>query len=153
MQRYRVNYGLLVGLVLGVIVFAGGAYALYRYQDSAKADRYLRRAEEAEQSGDILKIGSWHYYQRLWYSSIQREFSVGEFAAALMDLDLDGEAAAGRVQSSTGRVQFEGHHQRRLGTGLASQPRHRSQQQHTSGQRNAWIHGSPPQYKRYQTLP
>ncbi len=53
MQRYRVNVGLLVGLVLGVIVFAGGDYGLYKYQDTAKADRYLTRAEEAEKSGDF----------------------------------------------------------------------------------------------------
>ncbi len=88
MQRYRVNYGLLVGLVLGVIVFAGGAYALYKYQDSAKADRYLRRAEEAEQSGDIREAWMQLFrYTRYNKEDLAAREKLADTSAKLLTLD------------------------------------------------------------------
>lgn len=52
MQRYRVNYSLLIGLVVGTFVLIGGAYGLYRIQKERNADRLLVQAEE---EADILK--------------------------------------------------------------------------------------------------
>ncbi len=52
MQRYRINYPLLIGLVVGTFVLIGGAYGLYRVQKERNADRLLVKAEQTE---DILE--------------------------------------------------------------------------------------------------
>ncbi|MEM8865391.1 MAG: tetratricopeptide repeat protein [Planctomycetota bacterium] len=53
MQRYRVNYGLLIGLVVGVIAIGGGIYGLYLYQQSRNAGALIAEADAAEAAGDI----------------------------------------------------------------------------------------------------
>lgn len=53
MQRYRVNLPLLIGLVVGTIVLAGGSYGLYYFQKERNANRLLVREEAARAEGDL----------------------------------------------------------------------------------------------------
>ncbi|MGL4511779.1 MAG: tetratricopeptide repeat protein [Lacipirellulaceae bacterium] len=55
MQRYRVNFPLLVTLVVGTIALLGGTYGLYRFQASRNADQLLTRAAEAKEEGDSVE--------------------------------------------------------------------------------------------------
>jgi heme/copper-type cytochrome/quinol oxidase subunit 2 len=52
MQRYRVNYVLLIALVVGFVVFGVGMFFLWRYQVDRNATRLLARADAAEAEGD-----------------------------------------------------------------------------------------------------
>ena len=52
LQRYRVNYHLLVGLIVGGFLTAAACYLLWRFQVDRNANRLLARAEAAEASGD-----------------------------------------------------------------------------------------------------
>lgn len=52
MQRYRVNYTLLIGLVVGSLVASGGGYFLWRYQINRSANWYQERAEKQLADGD-----------------------------------------------------------------------------------------------------
>src|SRR5689334_4856355 len=53
MQRYRVNYPLLIGLVVGFVVLAPATYFLWRYQVNKNADRLIAKADAAEASGNL----------------------------------------------------------------------------------------------------
>ncbi|TWT46650.1 tetratricopeptide repeat protein [Botrimarina hoheduenensis] len=55
MQRYRVNFPLLIGLVVGSILVIGGGFGLWRYQLSRNAGRLLDRAEVAREDGNLSK--------------------------------------------------------------------------------------------------
>lgn len=48
MQRYRVNYVLLAGLLVGAVVAAGSIYGIWYWQMSGNASSLLERAEVAE---------------------------------------------------------------------------------------------------------
>ena len=53
MQRYRVNFPLLIGLVVGTLVLFVGAFFLWRFQLNRNAGRLLTRAEEAREQGEL----------------------------------------------------------------------------------------------------
>lgn len=52
MQRYRVNYVLLIGLIVGLFVAAGSIYGVWVWQMTGNANQILDRANEAEAEGD-----------------------------------------------------------------------------------------------------
>lgn len=56
MERYRVNYGLLIGLVVGVIALGGGAFGLYKFQQSRNAGRFIEEANKAEEENDLRGV-------------------------------------------------------------------------------------------------
>lgn len=63
MQRYRVNYPLLIGLVGGVVLLIGGGLGLYFFQLSRNAGRLLDRAQEMRDEGNLVKaISLMHDY-------------------------------------------------------------------------------------------
>ncbi|MEO0528968.1 MAG: tetratricopeptide repeat protein [Planctomycetota bacterium] len=55
MQRYRVNLPLLIGLVVGSVVLAGGSYGLYTFQKARNANRLLDQEQEARAEGDLKR--------------------------------------------------------------------------------------------------
>ena len=55
MQRYRVNYPLLAGLVVGSVAFVVASFFLWRYQVNKNASRLLAKADAAEASGSLRK--------------------------------------------------------------------------------------------------
>jgi tetratricopeptide (TPR) repeat protein len=65
MQRYRVNYRLLVGLAVGMVVSAGSAFALWRYQVDKNADALIERATKLQAENDYeLAIQTMFKYVR-----------------------------------------------------------------------------------------
>lgn len=54
MQRYHVNYPLLIGLVVGTVVVLGGGYGLWKVQVERNAGRLMTRADEARTEGELL---------------------------------------------------------------------------------------------------
>ena len=56
MQRYRVNYVLLIALVVGSFAFAGAAYGLWKFQVDRNADRLLAKADAAAASGEVQQV-------------------------------------------------------------------------------------------------
>src|SRR3972149_1754159 len=52
MQQYRVNYGLLVGLLVGSLIVSGAAYALWRFQIDRKAGALIAVATTALEEDD-----------------------------------------------------------------------------------------------------
>lgn len=54
MQRYHVNYPLLIGLVVGTIVVIGGGYGIWKVQVERNAGRLMTRADEARAEGELL---------------------------------------------------------------------------------------------------
>ncbi len=58
MQRYRVNYVLLIGLTVGAVVASGAVYGVWAMQMSHNAGVLLERADKAEANGDLADAAS-----------------------------------------------------------------------------------------------
>ncbi|WP_425396115.1 tetratricopeptide repeat protein [Aeoliella sp.] len=58
MQRYRVNYGLLIGLLVGGLVAAGSVYGIWWWQMKSNASTMLSRAEAAEAKGNYAEAAT-----------------------------------------------------------------------------------------------
>lgn len=56
MQRYRVNYTLLVVFLVGILVSSGAVYGLWRYQVGRKAGDLIVLADELEKEGKPLEV-------------------------------------------------------------------------------------------------
>jgi cellulose synthase operon protein C len=86
MQRYRVNYRLLIGLVVGFLVMAPAAYGLWRFQVGRNADQLLGKAEAAEKSGNAAeRFESLQLFMKLRPNDEEALVKYGEAAAALFD--------------------------------------------------------------------
>lgn len=53
MQQYRVNYRLLIGLAIGLLVISAATFFLHRYQLDRNADILIASGEKAQKSGDL----------------------------------------------------------------------------------------------------
>lgn len=53
MQQYRVNYPLLIGLIVGTLVCSGAVYALWKFQIDRKSGWLIAEAEKAHKAGDL----------------------------------------------------------------------------------------------------
>ena len=83
MQQYRVNYPLLIGLVVGTFVCSGAVYGLWRFQIERKSGWLIREAEEAREAGDVRRAVE--YYGQ--YLSIQKNEEVSlKYAQAFSEL-------------------------------------------------------------------
>ncbi len=63
MQRYRVNYSLLIGLFVGALVVSGGGYLLWRFQINKSANWYQETAEKQLADGDAREA---FRYQKMY---------------------------------------------------------------------------------------
>lgn len=55
MQQYRVNYGLLIGLIIATLVLIGGAFGVHHFQLDRNADILIETAQAAQKEGDLSK--------------------------------------------------------------------------------------------------
>ncbi len=53
MQQYRVNYGLLIGLIVGTSVACAATFGLWTYQINRNAGALISTGEKAQQDGDL----------------------------------------------------------------------------------------------------
>ncbi|HJQ80823.1 MAG TPA: tetratricopeptide repeat protein [Lacipirellulaceae bacterium] len=64
MQQYRVNFSLLIGLVIGTLVCSGAVYGIWRFQIERKSGALLVEAEKARKAGDYREEVK-YYWQYL----------------------------------------------------------------------------------------
>ena len=53
MQQYRINYGLLISMTIGLLVILAATFVVHRYQLSRNADAARRLRRERQQEGDL----------------------------------------------------------------------------------------------------
>ncbi len=53
MQQYRVNFGLLIGLVVGTLLVSAATYGLWLFQINRNADTLIAAGEKSQQAGDL----------------------------------------------------------------------------------------------------
>ncbi len=53
MQQYRVNFGLLIGLAVGMFVVSAATYGLHKFQIDRNADTLTAAGEQAQAEGDL----------------------------------------------------------------------------------------------------
>ena len=67
MQQYRVNYSMLIGLLIGTVVCSGAVYGLWRFQINRKSGWLISEADKALKAGEIRDAKD--YYEQ--YLSIR----------------------------------------------------------------------------------
>jgi tetratricopeptide (TPR) repeat protein len=83
MQQYRVNYPLLIGLLVGTLVCSGAVFAIWKFQIERKSGWLISEADKAREEGNVRRAAEL-YGQ---YLSIQWENDVRlKFAQASADL-------------------------------------------------------------------
>jgi tetratricopeptide (TPR) repeat protein len=101
MQRYRVNYVLLIALVVGFFASAGAAYGLWKFQVDRNADRLLAKADAAAASGEVQQVfESLAHYVQLRPKETDARVRLGEAAVKVAELpEIDNEMRAMAYQS------------------------------------------------------
>src|SRR5262245_60692943 len=98
MQRYRVNYRLLVGLIVGFMVSAPALYFLWRFQVNRHASRLLEQATRAQEKDDSEEaFDALSQYVKLRSADAFGQIRLGQAAVKLLereDLDLQTRSEA-----------------------------------------------------------
>ncbi len=91
MQEYRINYSLLIGLIVGTFVCSGAIYALHEYQNSRQSGWLLSEAEKA--NADKNYRDAVQFYQK--YLTIHRTDKevLIKYANAWLDLTEQDDVA------------------------------------------------------------
>jgi tetratricopeptide (TPR) repeat protein len=84
MQRYRVNYKLLVSVFVGAVVLAGGSFALWNYQVNRKATVFRENAKLAKDEGKNAEA----FDLLLKYVQLRRDEVEPQIELAHIGLDL-----------------------------------------------------------------
>ena len=102
MQRYRVNYKLLVGLVIGGLATAGASYGLWWWQVDSNANTLRDRAENQVQDGErrdaLLTL---EQYVALRPEDAQALIDFGHLAAEIGSDFLDRDFSGNDVRTAT----------------------------------------------------
>jgi cellulose synthase operon protein C len=98
MQRYRVNYPLLIGLAVGSVVAAVGIYFLWRFQVDRNATRLIAKSEAAEASGNVVEaFESFEQYVKLRPKETPARVQLGELAVKV--IEQEGEEVEPELRS------------------------------------------------------
>jgi tetratricopeptide (TPR) repeat protein len=98
MQRYRVNYPLLIGLTVGFVILTPALYFLWRFQVNRNADRLIAKADAAEASGELEgAYDSLKHYVQLRSKEPEAWKRLGNIAEKVaidesLDMQVRGEA-------------------------------------------------------------
>ena len=84
MQQYRVNFSLLIGLIVGTLVCSGAVYGLWRFQMERKSGWLLSEAEKSLEAKNFRDATQ--FYRQ--YLSIQNEDQEARIKFANAQLDL-----------------------------------------------------------------
>jgi tetratricopeptide (TPR) repeat protein len=88
MQRYRINYRLLIGLAIGGLVFAGLFFFIWSWQIDRNAERYIARANEAVEAGDLrTAFHNVHQFIRLRPKNLDARVRLANLAVDITKLD------------------------------------------------------------------
>ncbi len=110
MQRYRVNYPLLVGLVIGGAIAAVAAFFLWRFQVDRNASRLIAKADAAEASGNLEEaFESLQQYVQLRTRENEARVRLGEVAVKVTEQeDLEPELRGKAFQTLVAVVRDTG---------------------------------------------
>src|SRR6185295_5435679 len=84
MQQYRINYTLLIGLIVGTFVCSGAIYAIHKFQTSRQSGWLLQEAEKA-QAEKKYRDAAQYYGQYISIHPRDKETRV-KFAQAYLDI-------------------------------------------------------------------
>src|SRR4051812_27954044 len=84
MQQYRVNYSLLIGLIVGTLVCSGAVYGVWRFQIERKSGWLLSEAKKAREAGEY-RDATQFFGQ---YLSIHSEDAQARLDLANAEIDL-----------------------------------------------------------------
>ena len=84
MQQYRVNYSLLIGLIVGTLVCSGAVYGIWRFQVERKSGWLLSEAEKAREAGEYRDAAQ--FYGQ--YLSIHSDDTDARLKLANAEIDL-----------------------------------------------------------------
>ncbi len=84
MQRYRVNYTLLISLLVGAVVTAGALFGVWRYQLDRNAGALLEQSVKAEDEGNLREAAG-NLYQ---YITMRREDADARVRLANLRFDI-----------------------------------------------------------------
>ena len=107
MQQYRVNYPLLVGLVVGTLVCSGVVFGIWKFQIERKSGWLISEAEKARKEGKPGDAAR-YYGQYLTINSGDPETRI-KYATAYADraneddVKIDELGAAVRIREATVR--------------------------------------------------
>jgi tetratricopeptide (TPR) repeat protein len=88
MQRYRVNFPLLIGLVVAFVTAAPASYGLWKFQVNRNATRLLEEADAAEKSGDAkATYEALRQYTRLRNEDLEALDRLGHAAVKVSELE------------------------------------------------------------------
>jgi tetratricopeptide (TPR) repeat protein len=88
MQRYRVNYRLLIGLAVGLLVAMGASYFLWGFQIDRNATRLLDKAKVAEADDDVEQAyKSLDQFLKLRPKDKEARVRLGKAAVKFIKLD------------------------------------------------------------------
>jgi tetratricopeptide (TPR) repeat protein len=77
MQQYRVNYPLLIGLIVGTLVCSGAVFAIWKFQIERKSGILISEAEKAREAGDVRKAAELYgqYLSIQWENDVRLKFA------------------------------------------------------------------------------
>jgi tetratricopeptide (TPR) repeat protein len=107
MQQYRVNYPLLIGLIVGTLVCSGVVYGIWKFQIERKSGWLIGEAEKARKEGNSRDAAR-YYGQYLTINSGDPEIHI-KYATAHADranepdVEMEELGAAVRILESTVR--------------------------------------------------
>ncbi|TWT85378.1 tetratricopeptide repeat protein [Posidoniimonas polymericola] len=107
MQRYQVNYKLLVGLVVGAVAVGGALYGLLLVQSYRGAEKLLTMAEEDRKAGDLhsAAMNLYRFTQKREHDeehAIEMAMTFAEIAEA-EDSEMDDKRQALGIMEATTR--------------------------------------------------
>lgn len=91
MQHYRVNYPLLIGLVVGTLVCSGVVFGIWKFQIERKSGWLLGVAEDSLKKGDVRDAAQ--YYGQYLTIHSEDDATRYKYANALMDMTEQDDAS------------------------------------------------------------
>ena len=87
MQQYRVNFPLLIGLIIGTFICSGAVYGLWKFQIERKSGWLVSEAEKAAAEGNMRDAAQ--YYGQ--YMSIHPENDEIRYKLRQRRIGFDGK--------------------------------------------------------------
>lgn len=98
MQKYRVNYSLLIGLVIGGLVCTGAVFGLWKFQMERKSGWLIGEAKKAREAGDVRDAAQYYsHYLSIHGSDVPARI---EHSNILLDVTERDDATSRDLQNA-----------------------------------------------------
>src|SRR5688572_2169902 len=86
MQQYRVNFTLLIGLVVGTLVSSGAVYGLWKFQTKRRSNTLIVEAQKAQDEGKLSEaVKLYSQYVRIRPGDSEQRVKFAEACADLAE--------------------------------------------------------------------